>query len=272
MSQTKTTNNLHTKVGYPCERHIYSKINQKTIAKETNTIIEPGVDYNKDIKDIREGKAKYIADAEKQQFEVNGRTYKIHDKARKNGYYRSYPIEGNGMHKLNRGEFQAFKMYKTHSNNPQLLKKIISNQKKSYVKSSSQEPNAAERSFEKAQKRGRNVLNICQAKEKAIFLAKKGHSEMKIFNQLKGTELGKKDQEAVRKIAKNVYKDHQDKTQAQNPKKRVAKGVENTKKPHTPLKSSAGQENTKKPTPTKKPTRTKQPPPKQQSPQRGRGR
>lgn len=35
------------------------------IVKEMNIIIEFGVDYKKDIKDIREGKVKYVVDVEK---------------------------------------------------------------------------------------------------------------------------------------------------------------------------------------------------------------
>lgn len=209
MSQTETTNNLHEKVCEPLERHIYSKINQNTTVKDKNTVIEPGVDYKKDIEDIKQGKAKY--DAQNRQFEVNGRTYEIHNKPRQNGDYRSFPIGGKGTHQLNRGEFKAFQEYKTHSNNPQLLETIISNQKKSYVKSSSQKRDAAER-FEKDLKRGRDVWEICQAKEKAINQANKfaqeGHTKLQITKKLKREGFCKKNPQAAVEIARKAYEDH----------------------------------------------------------------
>lgn len=217
MSQTETTNNLHEKVCEPHDRHIYSKINQKTKVKDRNTVIEPGVDYKKDIEDIKQGKAKY--DAKNRQFEVNGRTYQIHDKARKNGDYRSYPIGGKGTHQLDRGEFKAFKTYKTHSNNPQLLKKRISNQEKSYVKSSSQKRDAAER-FEKDLKRGRDVWEICQAKEKAINQANQAKEK------LNSEDYCKENKDAAKSIAKNTYEADQrnPKELAQETARRSAKG------------------------------------------------
>lgn len=68
----------------------------KDLAKEKNTVTEPGVDVQKDMDAINAGDAARTGAT----FPVNGRTYGLHDGT-------LYPISGAGFHQLDRGVFKA---------------------------------------------------------------------------------------------------------------------------------------------------------------------
>ena len=80
----------------PVSRHTLTSVNQKTVAKNLNTVIEPGVDVAADVAAINKGLAQKIKD----KFMINGRTYGMHDG-------RLFPISGNGFHQLDRASFKA---------------------------------------------------------------------------------------------------------------------------------------------------------------------
>lgn len=101
----------------PSSRHYLAKITQGTLAKETNTVIEPRVDVAADVGDIRAGRAVRKGNA----FEVNGRVYGIHDGT-------LYPISGDGFHQLNRGAFQALGVFIKFGDGPRTLE-ILANMK-----------------------------------------------------------------------------------------------------------------------------------------------
>ncbi len=80
----------------PAQRHWITKIDQGSVAKNLNTVIEPGVDVASDVAAINQGLAQRTGD----RFFVNGRTYGVHDGT-------LYPISGLGLHQLDRGGFKA---------------------------------------------------------------------------------------------------------------------------------------------------------------------
>ena len=89
------------------KRHRFESIGKKSIAKDKNTIILPGVDYIKDIEDIKAGMYNKIKDT----YEVNGRIYGYHGD-------RFYPIKGDGVVILNRDQYKLLKELKINPNNP----------------------------------------------------------------------------------------------------------------------------------------------------------
>nr|WP_319392652.1 RHS repeat-associated core domain-containing protein [uncultured Desulfobacter sp.] len=80
----------------PAGRHTLTSVNQKTVAKNLNTVIEPGVDVASDVAAINKGLAQKIGD----KFVVKGRTYGMHDGT-------LYPVSGAGFHQLDRAAFKA---------------------------------------------------------------------------------------------------------------------------------------------------------------------
>ena len=91
----------------PNRRHNINTVNQKTVAKEMNTMIEPGIDVAGDVAAINAGKAT----REGNTFIVNGRTYGMHDGI-------LYPISGPGFHQLERGAFKALGVYNVFGDTP----------------------------------------------------------------------------------------------------------------------------------------------------------
>ena len=77
-------------------RHLATNINQKTLAKETNTVALPSVNFDADAAVINSGNASKVGD----QYYTNGRWYGQHDGT-------LYPISGRGLYKLDRGAFKA---------------------------------------------------------------------------------------------------------------------------------------------------------------------
>lgn len=91
------------------KRHVLGSIGKKSMPKNNNTIIMPWVDYNKDIEAIKKGEYNKVNG----NYEINGRTYGIHDG-------RLYPIVGEGFVTLNRNQYKLLIELKTNPNNPHM--------------------------------------------------------------------------------------------------------------------------------------------------------
>jgi len=92
----QTTTNPANAFRAPSPRHRLSKVDQGTVAKDLNTVVEKGVDVAGDVAAINQGLAQRVGD----KFIVNGRTYGVHDGT-------LYPISGPGFHLLDRPSFKA---------------------------------------------------------------------------------------------------------------------------------------------------------------------
>ncbi|MBO9607258.1 MAG: RHS repeat-associated core domain-containing protein, partial [Paenibacillaceae bacterium] len=99
----------------PSVRHYAAKVTQKTLAKESNTVIEPWVDVSADVTAINSGQVTRVGE----QFTVNGRTYGFHDNT-------LFPISGEGFHPLDRGAFKALGVYNNFGNSEK-AKQILDN-------------------------------------------------------------------------------------------------------------------------------------------------
>jgi hypothetical protein len=100
----------------PAARHSAARVSQKTLTKELNTVIEPGIDVASDVKAINEG----LAQKQGGNFIINDRTYGMHDGT-------LYPISGPGFHQLNRPSFKALGVLNQFGETPQafeILKKM----------------------------------------------------------------------------------------------------------------------------------------------------
>jgi hypothetical protein len=107
----------------PVARHHARQVDQATMAKGTNSVIEPRVDINADVAAIRAGRAHIgRTPGGELSYSVNGRTYGAHA----NGTL--YPMEGDGIHVLNRGAFQALGVYNKFGNTPRAAQ-ILDNMK-----------------------------------------------------------------------------------------------------------------------------------------------
>jgi hypothetical protein len=84
----------------PSRRHYLNNIDQRTVAKDLNTVIEPNIDIAADMVGIRSG----LAERNGETFQINGRIYGQH-----NGIL--YPISGTGFHQLDRPAFKALGVY-----------------------------------------------------------------------------------------------------------------------------------------------------------------
>ncbi|WP_276480271.1 LamG-like jellyroll fold domain-containing protein [Paraflavitalea pollutisoli] len=78
------------------DRHVATKINQKSLAKEWNTVALPGVDFQADVAAINSGNASRVRD----MFYTNGRWYSAHDGT-------LYPVSGKGLFRLDRATFKV---------------------------------------------------------------------------------------------------------------------------------------------------------------------
>ena len=94
--------------GEPHARHTATRVKQGTVAKNLNTVIEPGVDVAGDVAAINAGKATRV----KGNWVVNGRTYGVEEGG------RLFPIEGSGFHQLSRGAFKALGVFNKFGNTP----------------------------------------------------------------------------------------------------------------------------------------------------------
>ena len=93
---TRTAHEVVTNFRGPAARHRLNKVNQRTLAKNKNTVIEPGVDVAGDVAGINSGQAQKVGD----MFEINGRTYGVHAGT-------LHPVSGPGFHQLDRAGFKA---------------------------------------------------------------------------------------------------------------------------------------------------------------------
>jgi hypothetical protein len=81
----------------PNLRHYADKVNQGSVAKEVNTVIDRSVvDVSADVAAIQSGQAHKIGDT----FIINGRTYGVHDGT-------LFPISGPGLYTLDRGAYKT---------------------------------------------------------------------------------------------------------------------------------------------------------------------
>lgn len=96
----------------PVDRHFIRKVDQSTVAKDKNTVIESRVDVSRDVKEINDGKAKKGSESGTTTWSINGRTYGAHD----NGTL--FPIRGSGLHELNRSAFKALGVYNKFKDTP----------------------------------------------------------------------------------------------------------------------------------------------------------
>ncbi len=81
----------------PASRHSLDRVNQRTVAKDKNTVIESWVDVDADVAEINAGNGILLND----HFIINGRIYGI----KPNGTL--FPVAGDGFHFLNRAQFKA---------------------------------------------------------------------------------------------------------------------------------------------------------------------
>ncbi len=91
------------------ERHVLTSLGKNSTAKNTNTIIMPGVDYLADIECIQKG----LYNKVNGMYVVGNRTYTYHDNI-------FHPVDGDGFITLNRGEYGWLVKIKTEKNNPNL--------------------------------------------------------------------------------------------------------------------------------------------------------
>ncbi|WP_229207273.1 hypothetical protein [Duganella sp. Root336D2] len=107
----------------PDKRHHFDKIDMKSVTKEANTVIHPSMRQNviDDMATIR----KRLGDHDGDFVTVNGRTYSHHSGT-------VYPVSGEGFVTLDRVEFNAFKVYKTHGDTD-LAAKIMANQERALL-------------------------------------------------------------------------------------------------------------------------------------------
>lgn len=96
----------------PADRHYIRRVDQSTVAKDKNTVIESRVDVSRDVRDINEGKARKGSASGAVTWAINGRTYGAHDSG------TLYPIRGSGFHELNRGAFKALGVYNKFKDTP----------------------------------------------------------------------------------------------------------------------------------------------------------
>ena len=180
MSEKKPPDDLHQSVKKPADRHYLSKVNQTSCKRNINTVIEPGVNVNDDMKAIRAGKATYRNENGNHTYIVNGRTYGVH--AEKKSFGTTYPIRGEGFHTLNRGTYQALGVYMKHGKTPQ-AQKALDGQRETFLRS--------KYGYDKTNKRYDPVM---QAK-----VTRDQESAHKVWETVKG-----KEQSSMKQTSKNA--------------------------------------------------------------------
>ena len=93
----------------PNRRHYPSNIDQRTVAKDLNTVINPSVNVSEDVAAINTGRAIRVGNT----YQINGRLYGVHSETG-----RLFPISGNGLDQLNRASFKALGVFNQFGNTP----------------------------------------------------------------------------------------------------------------------------------------------------------
>jgi hypothetical protein len=97
----------------PTARHYAQHVDQGTVSKDINSVIESWVDVNADVSAIRAGRALVgRTPGGEVSYTVHGRTYGAHS----NGTL--YPMQGEGIHVLDRGAFKALGVYNRFGDTP----------------------------------------------------------------------------------------------------------------------------------------------------------
>jgi len=86
------------------DRHRIARIDQRTRARATTSVVESWVDLAGDVAAINRGEA--IRQGE--TYYINGRTHRV----KANG--TAFPVSGDGVHRLDRGAFRALGVYNVH--------------------------------------------------------------------------------------------------------------------------------------------------------------
>jgi hypothetical protein len=85
----------------PHPRHRLTRVNQRTLSRDVNSVIEPAVDVAADIAAINRGEAECHGET----FIIDGRRYGVEQSG------RAFPIDCPGIHQLDRGGFKALGVY-----------------------------------------------------------------------------------------------------------------------------------------------------------------
>jgi hypothetical protein len=97
----------------PRSGHFLNQLGHGTPSKKFNSIIEPWVDVDRDIRQINLGNATSSrTPGGEMAYTINGRTYGVHPGG------QIYPISGRGMHQLGRKENATLKIFVTNPANP----------------------------------------------------------------------------------------------------------------------------------------------------------
>jgi hypothetical protein len=113
------------------------------MAKDLNTVIEPGVPVAEDIAAINAGLVPRVGDL----FVVNGRTYQVV------GGNHLTPVSGPGFHPLERPAFQALGVYNKFGNTPR-ANEILDQMAKTDPKLTQAQREAALRAWQAGQAAG----------------------------------------------------------------------------------------------------------------------
>ena len=81
----------------PNQRHFGSRVKMSSTAKNKNTVIEPNVNVQQDIKDLLAGKGT----RQGENFSINGRQYHLENSG------TLAPVSGQGLHSMSRMEYKA---------------------------------------------------------------------------------------------------------------------------------------------------------------------
>lgn len=99
--RTPESNRPSIQVLPPHPRHRLANVSQRSLARAINSVIEPTVDVAADIAAINRGEAERLGDT----YVVSGRRYGVEAGG------RAFPIDGEGIHQLDRGAFKALGVY-----------------------------------------------------------------------------------------------------------------------------------------------------------------
>lgn len=86
------------------DRHRIARINQRTRARPTTSVVESRVDRAGDVAAINRGEAVRQGDT----YRINDRMYRV----KPNG--TAFPVSGDGVHQLDRAAFRALGVYDVH--------------------------------------------------------------------------------------------------------------------------------------------------------------